>query len=130
VELETPGVLGAAVFFWVAGFDILYACQDAEFDRAAELHSIPARFGIRRSLRIAAGCHAAMFVLLAGLGFVAPQLGIVYCCGLVPIGLLLIYEHTIVKADDLTRVNQAFFVVNGVIGFGLLALVLLQLGMG
>ena len=129
-ELETPALIGAVVLFWVAGFDILYACQDAEFDRAAGLHSVPARFGIRRSLRIAAGCHTVMFALLVLLGFVCPHLDWIYFAGLVPIGLLLFIEHRLVKPDDLTRVNQAFFLVNGIIGFGLLALVLLQLWVG
>ena len=130
VDLETPALIGAVVLFWVAGFDILYACQDADFDRAAGLHSVPARFGIRRSLRIAAGCHAVLFALLISLGTVCPHLDWVYFVGLGPIGMLLVYEHLLVKPDDLTRVNRAFFLVNGIIGFGLLALVLLQLGVG
>jgi len=130
VDLETPALIGAVVLFWVAGFDILYACQDADFDRAAGLHSVPARIGIRRSLRLAAMCHLEMFLLLMLLGQRCPSLERVYFVGLVPIGMLLVYEHLIVKPDDLTRVNRAFFLVNGIVGFGLLALVLLQLGMG
>ena len=130
VELATPAMLGAVVLFWVAGFDILYACQDADFDKGAGLHSIPARFGVRTSLRIAAGCHAVMFALLVLVWAVSPHLGVLYLCGLMPIGLLLVYEHRIVKPDDLTRVNRAFFQVNGIIGFGLLALVLLELWSG
>ena len=130
VELGTPALIGAAVLFWVSGFDILYACQDAEFDRGAGLHSVPARFGIRRSLRIAAGCHAVMFAVLILLGVVCPLLHWVYAVGLVPIGTLLVYEHRLVKPDDLTRVNAAFFQVNGIISFGLLALVLVQLWIG
>jgi len=126
-QLEVPLLLGSAVFFWVSGFDILYACQDFQFDRSAGLHSVPARLGIRNSLRIAAGCHAIMFLLLVTLAFVSPHLGYVYLVGLVPIGGLLVYEHRIVKPDDLTRVNAAFFQVNGVISVGLLLLVLLQL---
>jgi len=130
VELATPAMLGAAVLFWVAGFDILYACQDADFDKGAGLHSIPARFGIRRSLRIAAACHAIMFALLFVLPDVCDSLSWVYTLGLMPIGLLLMYEHRIVKPDDLSRVNRAFFQVNGIIGFGLLAIVLLNLWIG
>jgi 4-hydroxybenzoate polyprenyltransferase len=130
VELGTPLVLGAAVLFWVAGFDILYACQDAEFDRGAGLHSVPARFGIRRSLRIAAACHGLMFALLVVLTGFSPHLGTLYLYGLIPIGLLLVCEHALVKPDDLTRVNRAFFQVNGIISFGLLALVLLDLWSG
>src|SRR4051794_25977299 len=127
VEMTAPVLLGAAVAFWVAGFDILYACQDTDFDRAEGLHSIPARFGVPASLRIAAACHAVMFALLVGLYFASPHLGLVYLAGLAAVGGLLVYEHSLVRADDLTRVNRAFFHVNGVISVGLLVLVLVQL---
>lgn len=127
VDLLPPVLLGAAVLFWVSGFDILYACQDADFDRAAGLHSVPARLGVRGGLRAAAACHAVMVGLLVALGFASPHLGAVYFAGLVPVGLLLVYEHRIVRPDDLSRVNRAFFQVNGVISLGLLALVLVQL---
>lgn len=127
VQMDTPLLLGAAVLFWVSGFDILYACQDADFDRSAGLHSVPARFGVRTSLRIAAGCHAVMFLLLVALGFVNPELGWVYAVGLAAVGVLLVIEHRLVRPDDLTRVNAAFFQVNGVISFGLFAVVLVQL---
>ena len=130
VDLETPALIGTVVLFWVAGFDILYACQDADFDRAVGLHSIPARLGIRRSLRVAAMCHAVMFALLFFLPEVCPTLSRFYTWGLIPIGLLLVYEHALVKPHDLARVNRAFFQVNGIIGFGLLALVLLNLWIG
>jgi len=126
-EMTVPLLLGAAVAFWVCGFDILYACQDAEFDRQEKLHSIPARIGVRRSLRIAAACHAIMFALLVGLFIASPHLGAVFLCGLAAVGALLIYEHRLVRPDDLTRVNRAFFHVNGVISVGLLVLVLVQL---
>jgi 4-hydroxybenzoate polyprenyltransferase len=126
-DMTVPLLLGAAVAFWVAGFDILYACQDADFDKTTGLHSVPARFGVRASLRIAAACHAVMFALLVGLYFASPHLGTVFLCGLVAVGLLLVYEHSLVRADDLTRVNRAFFHVNGVISVGLLLLVLVQL---
>jgi 4-hydroxybenzoate polyprenyltransferase len=126
-DLSTPLLLGAAVLFWVSGFDILYACQDADFDRQAGLHSIPARLGIRNSLRLAAVCHAIMFGLLVGLGFLVPSFGVIYFSGLALIAALLIYEHWIVRPDDLTRVNQAFFQVNGIISMGLLLLVIVQL---
>lgn len=125
--METPLLLGAAVLCWVTGFDILYACQDADFDRAAGLHSIPARFGVRSGLRIAAVCHAVMFALLVALAFASPHLGTLYLAGLTVVGALLIYEHRLVKPDDLAGVNRAFFHVNGVISVGLLALVLVQL---
>lgn len=129
-EMWTPLVLGAAVCFWVTGFDILYACQDYEFDKQAGLFSIPARFGIRGSLRIAALCHAIMVGLLVVLGFVAEPLGMVYFVGLAPIAVLLVYEHWLVRPDDLTRVNQAFFQVNGIISLGLFLLVLLDVLLG
>jgi 4-hydroxybenzoate polyprenyltransferase len=74
-DMTVPVILGAAVAFWVAGFDILYACQDVEFDRKEGLHSVPSRFGVRASLRIAAACHAMMFALLVGLFFASPHLG-------------------------------------------------------
>jgi 4-hydroxybenzoate polyprenyltransferase len=127
VQMETPLLLGAAVLFWVSGFDILYACQDADFDKKAGLHSVPARFGVRTALRIAAGCHLLMFTLLVVLGFVNPELSWVYAIGLTAVGVLLVVEHRLVRPDDLTRVNAAFFQVNGVISFGLFVLVLLQM---
>lgn len=126
VQMETPILLGVAVFFWVSGFDILYACQDAEFDSKAGLHSIPARFGIAQSLRLALLCHVMMLVALLGLGLVSEHLGTLYFVGLSLIAMLLIYEHWLVRPDDLTRVNRAFFQVNGVISVGLLLLVIGQ----
>jgi 4-hydroxybenzoate polyprenyltransferase len=126
-DLTVPLILGAAVMGWVTGFDILYACQDAAFDQAEGLHSIPARLGVARSLRVAAACHAVMFALLVALGFASPHLGAVYFAGLGAVGLLLVYQHALVRPDDLSRVNRAFFHVNGVISVGLLVLVLVQL---
>ncbi len=125
--LEVPIVLGLAVMCWVAGFDILYACQDVDFDREQGLHSIPARLGIASGLRLAAVCHTAMFSLLVLLAFGSEYLGPLYLSGLGLIGALLVYEHSLVRADDLTRVNRAFFHVNGIISLGLLLLVALQL---
>jgi 4-hydroxybenzoate polyprenyltransferase len=122
-----PLLLGGAVLSWVAGFDILYACQDAEFDKVEGLHSVPARFGVRAGLRIAAACHAVMMGFLVELFFASPHLSGIYLAGLAGIGGLLAYEHAIVRPDDLSRVNRAFFQVNGVISVGLLVLVLVQL---
>jgi 4-hydroxybenzoate polyprenyltransferase len=127
MEMTVPLLLGAAVAFWVSGFDILYACQDADFDKRAGLHSIPARFGVPVSLRIAASCHALMVGLLVCLYFASPHLGIVFLSGLAIVGVLLVYEHSLVRPDDLTRVNRAFFHVNSAISVGLLLLVLVQL---
>jgi len=115
-----PALLGLAVLAWVAGFDIIYACQDADFDRAHGLHSVPGRLGVRGALRLAAACHAAMIAALIGLGLAYPM-GRVYFAGVAAVAALLVYEHALVKADDLTRVNVAFFQVNIAISMGLLA---------
>lgn len=117
-----PVVLGTAVMLWVSGFDIIYACQDFDFDVKMRLHSVPARFGVVWALRIAASCHAGMVVLLGILPRVYPGFGWVYHVGLAVIALLLLYEHAIVRPDDLTRVNQAFFHVNAVVSVGLLVI--------
>lgn len=129
-EFLTPLLLGGAVLFWVAGFDILYACQDVEFDRQARLRSVPAALGVPNSLRLALACHLVMLALLVGLYAVSGQLGGVYLAGTALVGLLLAYEHWLVRPDDLSRVNQAFFQVNGVISVGLFAVVLVQLAVG
>ena len=129
-DVATPLLLGGAVLFWVSGFDILYACQDADFDKQTGLKSVPARVGVKNALRIAAGCHAVMFLLLCLLPLANEHLRWVYGVGLAAVGALLVYEHRLVKADDLTRVNAAFFQVNGVISFGLLLVVLIQLAVG
>lgn len=115
-----PAVLGAAVLFWVAGFDIIYACQDVEFDRKTGLRSVPARLGLTGALRVALACHAVMIVVLAILPFVFP-LGWIYWCGVAALAILLFYEHSLVRPDDLSRVNLAFFNVNTIISVGLLA---------
>jgi len=125
-ELTVPVLLGAAVAFWVGGFDILYACQDADFDRRYGLHSLPARLGIRSSLRIAAISHLIMIGFLILLGLASPDLGLIYFAGLILITALLGYEHRLVRPDDLSRVHRAFFQVNGVISIGLLLIVLIQ----
>jgi 4-hydroxybenzoate polyprenyltransferase len=115
-------VLGMAVMLWVAGFDIIYACQDVEFDRAWRLHSLPAWVGVVAALRLAAVCHLGMVVLLAALVWVCPQLnlGWVYLSGVGAVAVLLVYEHALVRPNDLTRVNVAFFHVNSIISIGLL----------
>jgi 4-hydroxybenzoate polyprenyltransferase len=129
-QLVSPLLLGGAVMFWVAGFDILYATQDAEFDRVSKLHSIPARFGVARSLRIAAACHIVMWLLLAMLTYASPHLGAIFASGLIVLAAMLIYQHVLVRPDDLTRVNRAFFQVNAVISIGMLVLAIAQLWIG
>ena len=107
-------LLTAAVTFWVAGFDVLYACQDDEFDREAGLHSIPRYFGIGRALWIARSFHLFMLVLLMGL-VVAFGLGKLAVIGVIVVALLLAYEHSLVSSDNLSKLNAAFFTMNGVI---------------
>ncbi len=126
-DLTQPAVIGLAVFFWVSGFDIIYACQDADFDRQSGLFSVPAKVGIRNALRISAACHAVTLAFLVALWFVTPYLGWVYLGGVLFVGALLAYEHWLVSPEDLTRVNAAFLLVNSVISVGLLAIVWLQL---
>jgi 4-hydroxybenzoate polyprenyltransferase len=121
-----PIFLAEAVLLWVAGFDIIYACQDVDFDRAAGLRSFPGRLGVRNALRLAAGCHALMLVPLVVLGMIFPM-GIVYFLGVGAVGLLLFYEHALVRPDDLSRVNLAFFQVNIAISLGLLVVGLIDL---
>ncbi len=104
--------LTAAVTLWTAGFDIIYACQDYEFDRNAELFSIPRRFGIAGALTISRLFHAGMLLALAAL-IVAFQLGVASWLGAGLVAVLLIYEQSLVKPHDLSRVNAAFFTVNG-----------------
>jgi 4-hydroxybenzoate polyprenyltransferase len=118
-DLLPAMVLGGAVLLWVAGFDIIYACQDIDFDVAAGLHSLPARLGAARSLRLAAVCHVGMVILLAALPWAYPLLGWIYGSGILAVAVLLAYEHTLVRPDDLTRVNLAFFRVNAVVSLGL-----------
>ena len=125
-RLEVPLVLGLAVLFWVAGFDIIYACQDEEVDRRLGLRSVPARWGTAAALRLAAACHAVMLLWLALLPQVFPLLGWKYYTGIALVALLLVYEHRVVSPEDLSRVNVAFFQVNAVISLGLLGLIALD----
>ena len=114
-----PVILGLAVMLWVTGFDIIYACQDTEFDLKMRLKSVPARFGVAGALRLAAACHFGMLVMLVLLKAVYPEFGWVYLSGIAVIAVLLAYEHSLVRPDNLDRVNRAFFHVNAVISIGL-----------
>jgi 4-hydroxybenzoate polyprenyltransferase len=119
--------LGGAVLLWVAGFDMIYACQDVESDVAARLHSVPAQWGVANALRLAALCHLGtllfLFTLPATHLLGGPRLGLgwIYWAGIVAVAVLLCYEHWLVRPDDLSRVNVAFFKVNAVISLGLFA---------
>ena len=107
-------LLTAAVTFWVGGFDVLYSCQDYDFDLETGLHSVPRYCGIAKALWIARLFHLLMLLLLVALVFVF-GLGKLAVAGIVVVALLLIYEHSLVSADDLSRLNAAFFTMNGVI---------------
>lgn len=113
-------VLGGAVVFWLAGLDAIYSLQDVEFDKAHGLNSIPQRFGVQRALILSAMFHAAMVALLFTLPFIS-SLSWIYGAGAFLTAGLLLYEHSLVRPDDLSKVNVAFFNVNGVISVGLMA---------
>ena len=115
-----PLLLSLVVLLWTAGFDVLYACQDYEFDRQEGLRSIPARFGIGRALWIARALHAAAFLALIWL-FLMTGLGPVALVGVIATGALLVYQHRLVRADDLSRLNAAFFTTNAFVSVILLA---------
>jgi 4-hydroxybenzoate polyprenyltransferase len=107
-------LLAAAVGIWIAGFDIIYACQDVEFDRREGLHSLPARFGIPAGLLAAKACHVAMIALLVGVGL-SLGLGWLYYLGVAAAAGLLVYEHSLINPRDLSKINIAFFNVNSYI---------------
>ncbi len=111
IDSVVPLILSGTVLLWTAGFDVLYACQDYEFDREAKLYSIPARVGISRALWIARLFHAGAFALLVALYF-ATDLGALALFGVIATGALLVRQHTLVSANDLSRLNAAFFTTN------------------
>lgn len=116
-------LLTAAVTFWVGGFDVLYSCQDCDFDRSAGLHSIPRHVGIPLALWIARGFHVVMLILLIAL-VITFGLGQLAALGVLAVAVLLAYEHSLVSARDLSKLNAAFFTMNGVISvifFGFVA---------
>jgi 4-hydroxybenzoate polyprenyltransferase len=115
-----PLLLSAAVMLWTAGFDILYACQDADFDRSAGLYSIPSRVGVRRALWIGRGMHALMFAALVAF-YMLTGSGALGLAGVVATAVLLVYQHSIVRADDLSRLNAAFFTTNAFVSVILFA---------
>jgi 4-hydroxybenzoate polyprenyltransferase len=114
LNILPPYLLALAVASWVAGFDLIYACQDFEFDRLEKVHSIPAQFGIGSALNTSNALHVITTVSLIALGSLL-HLGAVYWVGVTIVTVMLVYEHSIVKANDLSRVNAAFFNVNGIV---------------
>ncbi len=120
IDAITPLLLSLLVMMWTAGFDVMYACQDFEFDRKAGLRSIPARFGIKNSLWIARLFHFQAFIVLILL-YLETSLGWLALVGVFAVGSLLIYQHTLVKPNDLSRMNAAFFTTNAFVSIILFA---------
>ena len=121
----TPALIWAGAALWVAGFDVLYALLDRDFDLENRINSLPARFGVGPALVVSRVCHALSIVFLVAFG-VAAGLGIIYYLGLVVVAWLLFYEQSLVKKDDLSKLDVAFFTMNGVISLIFFAFVLLD----
>lgn len=120
IDDPIPLLLSLVVMMWTAGFDVMYACQDYEFDKKAGLRSIPSRFGIKNSLRIARMFHLQAFIALLLL-YLATGLGLLALFGVFAVGALLIYQHTLVKPNDLSKMNAAFFTTNAFVSVILFA---------
>ena len=120
-----PLLLGMAIFAWVAGFDVIYACQDYDHDLRAGIYSIPARFGKPRAFAVSRGLHAVTLVLLVAVGHLS-GLGTVYYGSLGLVATLLIWQHQILRPDDLSRLQQAFFNANAAISVALLGGILFE----
>ena len=118
-------VLGAAVVFWLVGFDIIYSCMDIDFDRKNNLYSIPQKFGITTALRFSFYSHCIMVCFLLALLYLS-VLGVVYLFGVIVVGGLLLYEHSLVGPGDLSNVNKAFFNINGLISVLLMVFVIVD----
>jgi 4-hydroxybenzoate polyprenyltransferase len=118
--------LAGAVLCWVGGFDILYSLQDEGFDREHGLRSVPAAFGARTAIRISRALHAACVLLFAAAGMLFPELGILYAVGVALCAAMLVYEQSLVAPEDLSRIDAAFFNVNGAISVVLALLVLIE----
>lgn len=125
IDSIIPYILGSAVAFWVAGFDIIYACQDYDFDRQNNLHSIPAKFGIKTALTISRTFHILTIVLLIILGILIQASIIYWFCVIFVLGMLF-YEQSLVKPNDLTKVNMAFFTINGWISIGFFIFIVIE----
>lgn len=124
ISLESL-ILGAAVVFWLTGFDIIYSCLDVDSDLKNHVYSVPKRYGVDRALKMAYGTHGIMILFLLGMLW-HPALGWLYVIGVIAVAGLLIYEHSLVKSDDLSKVNFAFFNVNGIISIGLMCVVIVD----
>ncbi len=122
-----PLLLTAVVTLWTAGFDIIYACQDVEFDRREGLHSLPLRLGVGRALQLARWLHLGMLLGLGILPLLVPGLSWLYGAGVITVAAVLLYEHGLVSAEDLSRVDLAFFTLNGIISLVLAAAVIADL---
>ncbi|HEX5705909.1 MAG TPA: UbiA-like polyprenyltransferase, partial [Pyrinomonadaceae bacterium] len=120
LDSAVPLLLSLVVLLWTAGFDVLYACQDFDFDRREGLRSVPVRVGVARALWVARALHAGAFAALLGLYFLT-SLGAPALAGVLLTGALLVYQHTLVRADDLSRLNAAFFTTNAFVSVILLA---------
>jgi 4-hydroxybenzoate polyprenyltransferase len=120
IDSAVPLLLSLVVLLWTAGFDVLYACQDCDFDRAAGLRSVPARLGVGRALWVSRALHAGAFAALVGLYFLT-HLGALALAGVAATGALLVYQHRLVRADDLSRLDAAFFTTNAFVSVLLLA---------
>ncbi len=125
LDAVTPWVLMLAVATWVGSFDIIYACQDVDIDRNEKLHSMPARFGVASALTISSALHVVTVLSLICVGLLC-HLGAFYWVGFAIVVAMLIYEHSIVKPNDLSRVNAAFFTVNGVVSILMFLAILLD----
>jgi len=124
ISLESL-ILGAAVVFWLTGFDIIYSCLDVDSDHKNKIYSVPRRFGVDRALKIAYGAHGIMILFLVGMLW-HPALSTLYVLGVIGVAGFLVYEHSLIKSDDLSKVNFAFFNVNGIIGVGLMCVVIVD----
>jgi 4-hydroxybenzoate polyprenyltransferase len=122
-ELSTPLSLGLAVLFWLAGFDIIYSLQDYDFDRKHGLYSLPVRFGVQSALRLSGFFHLLTVVFLGAVGLTA-RMGVIYWIGFLTVAVILLWEHRIVKPNDLSRINRAFFDFNAYVSIGYLLITL------
>lgn len=127
-DYSIPFLIAAVVVMWVTGFDVIYACQDAGYDRKVGLHSVPSKLGIAGALKFSAACHFIMIPAMIGLSIVGRSagLGIVFQIAIALVAVLVVYQHRLVRPDDLSRVGQAFFQTNAVISVLLLVAVIVD----